>query len=147
ATSKHMSRRDPLRPYMDIIDDILTQMFREDPSFTPQGGRLGGSDMDYDTDEKSMATLRRHLRGATEEYYRYKSEYMTYVLEALELEDTTKNYERRHITGWKYMSSIRPARTGKLGSLFDTLDLTLVTMLLLVSHKHVTLSALKHGYS
>ncbi|GAU19138.1 hypothetical protein TSUD_79610 [Trifolium subterraneum] len=122
ATSKHMSRRDPLRPYMDVIDDILTQMFREDPSFTPQGGRLGGSDMDYDTDEKSMATLRRHLRGATEEYYRYKSEYMTYVLEALELEDTTKNYERRHITGWKYMSSIRPARTGKLGSLFDTLE-------------------------
>jgi hypothetical protein len=25
---------------------------------------------------------------------------MTYVLEALELEDKTKNYERRHITGW-----------------------------------------------
>lgn len=28
------------------------------------------------------------------------SEYMTYVLEALELEDTVKNYERRHATGW-----------------------------------------------
>ncbi|XP_039684719.1 LMBR1 domain-containing protein 2 homolog A isoform X2 [Medicago truncatula] len=122
ATSNQMSRRDPLRPYMDVIDDVLTQMFREDPSFTPQGGRLGGSDMDYDTDEKSMATLRRHLRGATEEYYRYKSEYMTYVLEALEVEDATKNYERRRTTGWKYMSSIRPARTGKLGSLFDTLE-------------------------
>lgn len=120
ATSNQISRRDPLRPYMDVIDDMLTQMFREDPSFTPQGGRLGGSDMDYDTDEKSMATLRRHLRGATEEYYRYKSEYMTYVLEALELEDATKNYERRHTTGWKYMSSIRPARTGKLGSLLNT---------------------------
>jgi len=25
---------------------------------------------------------------------------MTYVLEALELEDATKNYERRHTTGW-----------------------------------------------
>ncbi|XP_058731541.1 uncharacterized protein LOC131603257 isoform X2 [Vicia villosa] len=122
ATSNQMSRRDPLRRYMDVIDDMLTQMFREDPSFTPQGGRLGGRDMDYDTDEKSMATLRRHLRGATEEYYRYKSEYMTYVLEALELEDTSKNYERRNTTGWKYMSSFRPVRTGKLGSLFDTLE-------------------------
>ncbi|XP_050894715.1 uncharacterized protein LOC127101371 isoform X1 [Lathyrus oleraceus] len=122
ATSNQMSRRDPLRRYMDVIDDMLTQMFREDPSFTPQGGRLGGRDMDYDTDEKSMATLRRHLRGAIEEYCRYKSEYMTYVLEALELEDTTKNYERRNIIGWKYMSSIRPVRTGKLGSLFDTLE-------------------------
>ncbi|KAK7280977.1 hypothetical protein RIF29_08586 [Crotalaria pallida] len=122
ATSKQMSKRDPLRPYMNVIDDMLTQMFREDPSFKPQGGRLGENDMDYDTDEKSMATLRRHLRGARDEYYRYKSEYMTYVLEALELEDTIKNYERRNSTGWEFNSSIRPDRTGKLGSLFDTLE-------------------------
>ncbi|KAK7387532.1 hypothetical protein VNO78_28408 [Psophocarpus tetragonolobus] len=122
ATSKQMAKRDPLRPYMNVIDDMLTQMFREDPSFKPQGGRLGENDMDYDTDEKSMATLRRHLRGAREEYYRYKSEYMTYVLEALELEDTIKNYERRNSTGWEYNSSMRPSRTGKLGSLLDTLE-------------------------
>ncbi|XP_057434267.1 uncharacterized protein LOC130726963 isoform X1 [Lotus japonicus] len=122
ATSKQMSKRDPLRRYMDVIDDMLAQMFREDPSFKPQGGQLGENDMDYDTDEKSMATLRRHLRKAREEYYRYKSEYMTYVLEALELEDTMNNYERRKSTGWEYNSSIRPARTGKLGSVFDTLE-------------------------
>ncbi|KAL5056513.1 hypothetical protein RYX36_037195 [Vicia faba] len=78
--------------------------------------------MDYDTDEKSMAKLRRHLRNVCEEYYRYKSEYITYVLEALELEDTIKNYERRNSTGWEYNSTIRPDRTGKLGSIFDTLE-------------------------
>ncbi|XLR68101.1 hypothetical protein HN51_015153, partial [Arachis hypogaea] len=50
--------------------------FRKDPSFKPQGGQLRENDMDYDTDENSMATLRRHLRGATEEYYRYKSQKM-----------------------------------------------------------------------
>ncbi|KAK7247392.1 hypothetical protein RIF29_42275 [Crotalaria pallida] len=122
ATSNQISKRDPLRPFMDVIDDMLTQTFREDPSFKPQGGQLGGSDMDYDTDDKSMAALRRHLRGATEEYYRYKSEYMTCVLEALELEDTIKNYERCNSTGWKYISSIRPARTGKLVSIFATLE-------------------------
>ncbi|CAJ2667885.1 LMBR1 domain-containing protein 2 homolog A-like isoform X1 [Trifolium pratense] len=122
ATSKQMSKRDPLRPYMNVIDDMLAQMFREDPSFKPQGGQLGENDMDYDTDEKSMAKLRRHLRNAREEYYRYKSEYITYVQEALELEDTIKNYERRNSTGWEYNSSIRPDRTGKLGSLFDTLE-------------------------
>ncbi|KAE9604789.1 hypothetical protein Lal_00010903 [Lupinus albus] len=122
ATSKQMSKRDPLRPYMNVIDDMLSQMFREDPSFKPQGGRLGENDMDYDTDEKSMATLRRNLRGASEEYYRYKSEYMTYVLEALELEDTIKNYERRSSTGWEFNSSIRSPRGGKLGSLLDTLE-------------------------
>lgn len=95
-----MSKRDPLRPYMNIIDNMLLQMvvllllysfkyslnyffllsnikytvfqLKEDPSFRPQGGRLGENDMDYDTDEKTMATLRRQLRGAREEYYRYR---------------------------------------------------------------------------
>ncbi|KAF2283945.1 hypothetical protein GH714_017485 [Hevea brasiliensis] len=114
--SNQMSKRDPLRPYMNVIDNMLAQMFREDPAFKPQGGRLGENDMDYDTDEKSMATLRRHLRGARE------GEYMTYVLEALELEDTIKNYEHGSSTGWKYISSFRPAQTGKLGAFFDTME-------------------------
>ncbi|OMO73071.1 LMBR1-like membrane protein [Corchorus olitorius] len=122
ATSNQMSKRDPLRPYMDVIDNMLAQMFREDPSFKPQGGRLGENDMDYDSDEKSMATLRRHLRLAREEYYRYKSEYMTYVSEALQLEDRIKNYERRDSTGWKYVSSFRPARSGKTGAILDTME-------------------------
>lgn len=51
---------------------IFELQFKEDPSFKPQGGQLGENDMDYDTDEKSMATLRRHLRAAREEYYRCK---------------------------------------------------------------------------
>ncbi|WCJ31934.1 LMBR1-like membrane protein [Euphorbia peplus] len=122
ATSNQMSKRDPLRPYMDVIDRMLAKMFKEDPAFKPQGGQLGENDMDYDTDEKSMATLRRHLRGAREGYYRYKSQYMNFVLEALELEDTIKNYERGSSTGWKYISSFRPSRTGKLGSLLDTIE-------------------------
>ncbi|XP_077225055.1 uncharacterized protein LOC143858292 [Tasmannia lanceolata] len=123
ATSNQMSKRDPLRPYMDVIDNMLHQMLKEDPSFKPSGGRLGENDMDYDTDEKSMATLRRQLRRAREEYYRYKSEYMTYVIEALQLEDTIKNYECRSSTGWKYVSSFRAGRTGKVGALFDTMEL------------------------
>ncbi|CAA6658849.1 unnamed protein product [Spirodela intermedia] len=123
ATSNQMTKRDPMRPYMDVIDNMLRQMLREDPSFKPSGGRLGENDMDYDTDEKSMATLRRQLRRAREEYYRYKSAYMTYVTEALELEDTIKNYERRDSTGWKYVSSFRPTRTGSLGSFLDTVEL------------------------
>ncbi|GLT97961.1 hypothetical protein SLE2022_155000 [Rubroshorea leprosula] len=122
ATSNQISKRDPLRPYMDIIDNMLLQMSKEDPSFKPQGGRLGENDMDYDTDVKTMATLRRHLRIAREEYYRYKSEYMNFVLEALELEDTIKNYERREATGWKYVSSFRPERAGTFGAFLDFLE-------------------------
>ncbi|XP_076900375.1 uncharacterized protein LOC143554529 [Bidens hawaiensis] len=123
ATSKQMSKRDPLRPYMDIIDKMLTNMFNEDPSFKPQGGRLGENDMDYDTDEKSMATLRRQLRIAKVNYYCCKSEYMNFVIEALELEDTLKSYEHRDATGWKYISSFRPERPGKIGSYLDAVEL------------------------
>lgn len=98
-----MSKRDLLRPYMDIVDKMLLQMVffssftvedsllnanmeslfannfnvatlqhMEDPSFKPSGGRLGENDMDYDTDDKTMAALRRQLRRAGEEYHRYK---------------------------------------------------------------------------
>lgn len=35
-----------------------------------------------------------------------RSEYMTCVMEALELEDTIKNYERRHATGWFVLNII-----------------------------------------
>lgn len=122
ATSNQMSKRDLLRPYMDIIDNMVAQLLREDPSFKPSGGRLGENDMDYDTDDKSMATLRRQLRRAHEEYYRCKSEYMTCVMEALKLEDTIKNYERRDANGWKYVSSFRESRSGTLGSLLDTIE-------------------------
>uniref|UniRef100_A0A7N0VCL1 LMBR1-like membrane protein n=1 Tax=Kalanchoe fedtschenkoi TaxID=63787 RepID=A0A7N0VCL1_KALFE len=122
ATSNQMSKRDPLRPYMNIIDQMLDQMLKEDPTFKPQGGRLGENDMDYDTDEKSMAALRRQLRIAREEYYRYRSEYTNYVMKALELEDTVKNYDRRDATGWKYISSFRPERKGSVGSALDTVE-------------------------
>ncbi|XP_020586630.1 LMBR1 domain-containing protein 2 homolog A-like isoform X2 [Phalaenopsis equestris] len=122
ATSKQMSKRDPLRPYMDVVDNMLVQMLKEDPSFKPAGGRLGENDMDYDTNEKTMATLRRQLKKAHEEYYRCKSEYMAYVMEALELEDTIKNYQHCDSTRWKYISSFRGSRTGALGSFVDTLE-------------------------
>ncbi|MBA0716928.1 hypothetical protein Golax_004779 [Gossypium laxum] len=122
ATSSQMTKRDPLRPYMNIIDSMLEKMLKEDSSFKPQGGRFGENDMDYDTDEKSMASLRRRLRIARDQYCRYRSEYMSFVLEALELEDTIKNYERRDATGWKFVSSFRPVRTGKLGPYLDTTE-------------------------
>ncbi|XP_012572400.1 uncharacterized protein [Cicer arietinum] len=122
ATSKQMSKRDSLRSYMNIIDKMMQQMLKEDPSFKPQGGRLGESDMDYDTDAKSMAALRRRLRRAREQYYRYRSEYTKFVLEALELEDTIKNYERRDAIRWKYISCLRPERIGKVGAVLDTIE-------------------------
>lgn len=55
ATSNQMSKRDPVRPYMDIIDNMLAQMLRDDPLFKLSGGKIVENDMDYDTDEKTMA--------------------------------------------------------------------------------------------
>lgn len=122
ATSNQMSKRDPLRPHMDVIDNMLLQMTREDPNFKPSGGRLGEDDMDYDTDEKSMAALRYQLRRAGEEYYRYKSEYISNVCEALELEDTIKNYELGSSTEWRYISSFHHPRTGTFGQYLDMME-------------------------
>ncbi|XP_020255787.1 LMBR1 domain-containing protein 2 homolog A-like isoform X2 [Asparagus officinalis] len=125
ATSKQISKRDFLRRYMDVIDRMLLQMIREDPSFKPSGGMFGENDMDYDTDDKTMAALRRRLRKAQEEYYRYRSEYVASVMEALELEveDTVKNYELRNATEWRYVSSLRGRHAGKFGSFLDTIEL------------------------
>ncbi|KAL3692946.1 hypothetical protein R1sor_006597 [Riccia sorocarpa] len=123
ATSNQMARQDPLRPCMDIIEQILEQLAKEDPLFKPSGGRMGESDMDYDTDEKSMADLRRRLRKAKEAYYRYKSDYTGYVWEALELEETAKNIERGKTTSeWRFVSTIRPARTGSFAQYLDTIE-------------------------
>uniref|UniRef100_A0A453R4Q6 Uncharacterized protein n=1 Tax=Aegilops tauschii subsp. strangulata TaxID=200361 RepID=A0A453R4Q6_AEGTS len=123
ATSKQMSKRDPLRPFMDIIDNMLAQMLRDDPLFKLSGGnKLAENDMDYDTDEKTMAALRRRLRIAHEEYCRSKSKYTTSVMEALELEDTVTNYEQHDADGWKYVSDLRESRSGTLGSFLDHIE-------------------------
>ncbi|KAG8092713.1 hypothetical protein GUJ93_ZPchr0012g19661 [Zizania palustris] len=122
ATSNQMSKRYPLRPFMDIIDSMLAQMMKDDPLFKPSGGKLVESDMDYDTDENTMAALRRRLRRANEEYYRCKSKYMMYVMESLELEDTIKNYEQRDANGWKYASGLRENRSCRMGSFLDSLE-------------------------
>ncbi|MCO5589145.1 hypothetical protein L7F22_043111 [Adiantum nelumboides] len=119
ATSNQMSRRDPLRPYMDVIDNMLLQMAEEDPLFKPSGGRMGESDMDYDADEKSMAALRRRLRKARYFYCRFKSEYILRVREALELEDTIKNYENGKSQNWRYISSMHQMRSGPVSSYID----------------------------
>lgn len=51
---------------------LLPLQLSEDPAFKPQGGNLGENDMDYDTDAKTMAALRRQLEIAREKYYRYR---------------------------------------------------------------------------
>ncbi|GJN00305.1 hypothetical protein PR202_ga17727 [Eleusine coracana subsp. coracana] len=83
ATSSQMSKRDPLRPCMDTIDNMLAQM------------------------------VWMHS-------YHF-NEYMTYVMEALELEDTIRNLEQRDPNGWKYISSFRKIRSGRLGSFLDSI--------------------------
>lgn len=115
ATSTQMSRRDRLRPMMDIIDAMAS----EDPTFKPSGGQLG-NDLDYDTDEKSMAALRWRLRHAQEMYSRYKTEYTTVVWMALELEDTIKNFSSNDCK--RFVSRLRLERKGMLALPLDTAE-------------------------
>lgn len=67
------------------LDTLSLYIFQlnEDPTFKPQGGRLGENDMDYDTNEKTMAQLRRQLKRARERYYRYKRYALTEVAKYL----------------------------------------------------------------
>lgn len=51
---------------------LFFPQLQDDALFKPSGGKLGENDMDYDTDNKTMATLRRQIRRAHEEYYRRK---------------------------------------------------------------------------
>eukprot|EP00897_Mesotaenium_endlicherianum_P005633 jgi/Mesen1/5098/ME000252S04208 len=115
ATSTQMSRRDALRPIMDIIDALAS----EDATFKPSGGQIGENDMDYDADEKSMATLRRRLRKAQDMYLRYKTEYTSVVWQALELEDTLKNVDSGHAGERRFVSRLRPQRKGHLAPVLD----------------------------
>ncbi|GBG59074.1 hypothetical protein CBR_g24418 [Chara braunii] len=94
----------------------------DDPSFKPAGGRVGEDDMDYDTDEKSMAVLRRRLRIAVDTYMRLKSEYTAIVWEALELEDTIKNIGLGHAGDWQFISTLRPPRTGRFAHFLDSAE-------------------------
>nr|PNR62243.1 hypothetical protein PHYPA_000667 [Physcomitrium patens] len=119
ATSNQMPSHDILRPCMDVIDDMMVEMYRGDPAFKPSGGRMGENDMDYDQNEKSMAALRRRLRKAQSAYYRYKSDYTLYIWEALELEEIVKNVQRGSNTDGRFVSTIRPQRTGPLADFLD----------------------------
>lgn len=118
ATATQMSRRDVLRPMMDIID----AMANEDPTFKPSGGQIGENDMDYDTDEKSMAALRRRLRNAQDGFYRHKTEYTAVVWQTLELEDTLKNADEGCAAGRRFVSSLRPQRKGHLAAVLDVCE-------------------------
>ncbi|XP_024534652.1 LMBR1 domain-containing protein 2 homolog isoform X2 [Selaginella moellendorffii] len=122
AISNQMSRRDVLRPCMDFIEQMLVEMMQENPSFKPSAGRMSDNDMEYDQDISGMAELRRRLRQAHFTFARYKSEYGALVLEALELEDTMKNYERGAAEQWLYTSGIRPPRTGTMARRLDHLE-------------------------
>lgn len=96
---------------------LFSSQMQENPSFKPSAGRMSDNDMEYDQDISGMAELRRRLRQAHFTFARYKrcvlstvfsslfttscsSEYGALVLEALELEDTMKNYERGAAEQW-----------------------------------------------
>ncbi|KAJ7552379.1 hypothetical protein O6H91_06G052900 [Diphasiastrum complanatum] len=122
AISNQMSRRDPLRHCMDVIDNMVLELVKENPSFKPSAGRMGENDMDYESDEKSMAALRRRLRNAQHTFARYKSEYTGLILEALEIEDVMQNYERGITADWHYISSLRSIRSGSFARYLDQLE-------------------------
>lgn len=88
--------------FSNFFDSVSVSFFqlKEDPSFKPSGGRLGDNDMDYDTDEKSMATLRRQLRIAREDYYGYKRYAKTNLLVCFYLSKMINSYQVISLILW-----------------------------------------------
>eukprot|EP00899_Mesostigma_viride_P004743 jgi/Mesvir1/1426/Mv14422-RA.3 len=84
STSNQMPRRSHLRPLMDLIEELAYK----DTSFKPSTSvKLNDDDLDYDSDEKSLASLRRRLMKAINHYSRVQTQFRSVLTEALALED------------------------------------------------------------
>ncbi|KAK9807047.1 hypothetical protein WJX72_011975 [[Myrmecia] bisecta] len=97
ATSQPMPKRDPLRPYMDIIYATAEAESPIKPSQCPKDDRgrvnlddLTDQDLDYGCDEKGLAQLRVRMERANTRYAGLKAEYANAVLHAFDLETICK---------------------------------------------------------
>ena len=93
ATAAPMSRRDPLRPKLDVVLAQAEAAAPFKPSAAPRdaAGRvrmddLADADLDYGCDAAGLAALRRRLTRSTGAYNGVRAQYVQAVQEALRLE-------------------------------------------------------------
>ncbi|KAL0026350.1 hypothetical protein WJX79_001807 [Trebouxia sp. C0005] len=105
ATSQPMSRRDPMRPYMDIIYKYAQDKSPFKPSMVPRDGSgrvdlesLKDSELDYGCDQAGLAELRHRTRKAVHNYEGQFASYVNVVTEAFELENVCKCRASRDYT-------------------------------------------------
>lgn len=105
ATSQPMSRRDLMRPYMDIIYKYAQDKSPFKPSMVPtdSSGRvdlekLKDGELDYGCDQAGLAELRQRTRTAVHNYEGQFAAYVNTVTEAFELEAICKCRASRDYT-------------------------------------------------
>ncbi|CAG9462858.1 unnamed protein product [Pedinophyceae sp. YPF-701] len=128
ATSQQMHRRDPLQPYMDKIRGYADKHSLRQAGAEAGRGRgmddLEGADLDYGTDLDGLAQLRRRLKVAVAVYEGAREEYKAAVVEAIEMEDISRQLKpsgglgarggggpavpREDTWSWRYKCYARP---------------------------------------
>ncbi|GMH32963.1 hypothetical protein BSKO_00797 [Bryopsis sp. KO-2023] len=91
ATKQQISKRDPLRPF---IDDIQEEMHASAPKELCQTrpvhdefNDLSADDLEYATDIRQLASLRKRVQNAMDGFEGAKAQYMVRVTRAFELSD------------------------------------------------------------
>eukprot|EP00798_Chlamydomonas_sp_ICE-L_P014725 gene14725-20769_t len=102
ANSKQIRRHDPLKKYMDKIEDYAEKESQVKPSQIRANKvdleGLTAEDLEYNFDIHGLARLRRRLFAATAEYNGTQSKYVDVMVEAFELEDVIKCRQLREYT-------------------------------------------------
>eukprot|EP00775_Hariotina_reticulata_P003223 gene3223-3500_t len=94
ANDKQMPRRDPLRPYMEIINKTAEDESPVKPSSVVAAGydldALGADDLEYNYDIPGLAALRRRLTAAIHDFKGAHAQYEEVIREALDMEAVLK---------------------------------------------------------
>ncbi|KAL3142854.1 hypothetical protein ABBQ38_003147 [Trebouxia sp. C0009 RCD-2024] len=113
ATSQPMSRRDPLRPFMDIIYKYAQDKSPFTPAMVPRDGSgrvdlesLKDGELDYGCDQAGLADLRQRTRTAVHNHEGQFAAYVNAVTEAFALQTVCKcrasrDYGQKGISGSK----------------------------------------------
>eukprot|EP00878_Enallax_costatus_P015761 GHUV01016516.1.p1 GENE.GHUV01016516.1~~GHUV01016516.1.p1 ORF type:complete len:615 (+),score=178.39 GHUV01016516.1:1103-2947(+) len=94
ANDKQMPRRDPLRPYMQIISKAADDDSPVKPSAVVAAGydmdSMGADDLEYNYDKAGLAALRRRLAAAIHEFKGAHAQYEDVIRQALDHEAVLK---------------------------------------------------------
>ncbi|GBF88476.1 hypothetical protein Rsub_01189 [Raphidocelis subcapitata] len=146
ANERQMPRRDPLRPYMEIIAKAAEEESPVKPSQIAARGALdieslAADDLEYNYDLAGLAALRRRLGAAIHAYKGAHAQYEEAVTSALALQQVVKSRERGDYDAppgalgagtawgdllWRYRCTLHPHARKVLGAALAALSCVVI---------------------